>query len=226
MNSRVGVDFVVMGVDLCMKYFREPVSGFTHLFGAVCSLVGMVFLILKSDGISLTVAYIIFGISMFLLFASSAGYHLANGSERLIDNLRRVDHSMIYVFIAGTYTPLLLEILSFEKFILGVSAVWISAAIGIVLKLFFTGKFRVISTLVYLCMGWACLPLVSLLYKALGLGGVVLMVIGGIFYTIGAVVYAAKWPLRDNRVFGFHEIFHILVLAGAASMFAGVYVYL
>lgn len=209
-----------------MKYFREPVSGFTHLLGAVFSLIGMAFLILKSDGIPLTVCYIVFGISMFLLFASSAGYHLANGSKRLIANLRKVDHSMIYVFIAGTYTPLLLQVLSFEKFVLTVSAVWTAAAVGIALKVFFTGKFRVVSTLMYLCMGWACLPLVSSLYRTLGVGGIVLLALGGIFYTAGAVIYAAKWPLRYNKIFGFHEIFHILVLAGAASMFAGVYVYL
>lgn len=209
-----------------MKYFREPVSGFTHLFGALCSLVGMVFLILKSESLILTFAYIIFGLSMFSLFASSAGYHLTQGPKKLIENLRKIDHSMIYIFIAGTYTPVLFGILPFDKFLLASAVVWSISIIGVVLKIFFTGKFRIVSTLLYLCMGWACLPLMSPLYKMIGFAGVLIILLGGIFYTVGAVVYALKWPLRNNKVFGFHEIFHLFVLAGAAFMFAGVYIFL
>lgn len=205
--------------------FRDSVSGFTHLGGAIAAVVGTVFLALKADTPVQLAAYIIFGVSMVLLFSSSATYHLINCSDRVIQAFRKLDHSMIYVFIAGSYTPIIVQAFTSTMQTIYMVGVWTVAAVGVVLKMFLTGKFRVFFTSLYILMGWSGIFAIVPLAKTLGLWGIVLLLVGGAMYTIGGVLYACKWP-KMCRAFGFHELFHIFVLLGATAMFFTIYFFI
>ncbi|MDD2482067.1 MAG: hemolysin III family protein [Lutispora sp.] len=209
--------------------FREPVSGLTHLAGAILSIVGTVFLIVyaASKGAPINIASVsIFGASLILLYTASSLYHLLSVSKKAILVLRKVDHMMIYVLIAGTYTPICLIGLR-EKFGLWLLiGIWSLAVMGIVLKLVWFNAPRWIYTSFYLIMGWLAVIAIAPLVKTIPSAGIWLLVAGGIFYTLGAVIYGAKWPLRNNNIFGFHEIFHIFVMLGSLSHYFLVLEYL
>lgn len=206
------------------KYFRDPVSGFTHMGGAIAAVVGTVFLALRAENAIVLASYIIFGISMILLFSASATYHLTKGPDKLVSVMRKVDHSMIFVFIAGTYTPVVLQAFSGAlkwSYIIGL---WAVAIGGTIFKVFFTGKYRVFFTTIYILMGWSGTMAIMPLTKGIGQNGLLLLIAGGIFYTTGGVIYALKKP-KLWKGFGFHELFHIFVLLGAASMYFVIYLY-
>ncbi|PRR75912.1 PAQR family membrane homeostasis protein TrhA [Clostridium thermopalmarium] len=200
--------------------FREPVSGLTHLFGAVASIFGMVSLIKYEATIpSATplafLAVTMFGLSLILLYTASTVYHLIKSSDKVIKTLRKLDHSMIYILIAGTYTPICLislhGYLRWGMFI----GIWSSALLGIAFKMIWFNAPRWLSTLFYILLGWLAVFIVSPLSKAMAVQGLVYLFLGGIFYTIGALIYATKWPKFKSKLFGFHEIFHLFVLAGS-----------
>ncbi|NMM63863.1 hemolysin III family protein [Clostridium sp. P21] len=205
------------------KIFREPVNGFTHMFGAIVSLVGLILLITKVvfssssiSGLKLT-GVIIFGLSLIFLYTASSVYHLVNSSEKVIKFLRRLDHSMIFILIAGTYTPICLIALSGTlRWVLFVT-VWSMAALGILFKMVWFNLPRWISTSFYIGMGWLAIFVISPISKVLSISGVVWLLLGGIFYTVGGIIYAAKWPKLNIKILGFHEIFHIFVLLGSFS---------
>ncbi|OQB14524.1 MAG: hemolysin-III related [Firmicutes bacterium ADurb.Bin193] len=208
------------------KVFRNTVSGFTHLGGAVLAIAGTVFLALGEAGnVERLASFLIFGISMALLFSASATYHLVTGPAGLIRVCHIIDHCMIYVLIAGTYTPIVS--VSFTGalkwgYIIGI---WAFAFAGILLKAFFTGRFRILSTIIYLVMGWSVIFAIVPLARNLPTGGVVLLLSGGAFYTAGGVIYAAKRP-NIFKYFGFHELFHIFVLLGALAHYFMVLLFL
>ena len=205
-----------------MKVFRDTVSGFTHMGGAIVAIVGTVFLSLRAtSGLELA-TFLIFGVSMVLAFAASATYHLIRGPQKLIDAFRKLDHAMIYILIAGTYTPIVMA--SFESTIrlAYMISIWTVTAIGVTLKILFTGKFRILSTILYLAMGWSIIFAIVPLVKSIGTAGSILLGVGGIMYTIGGIIYATKHP-KLWKNFGFHELFHIFVLLGAVAMFFAVY---
>lgn len=197
---------------------REPVSGFTHLGGAILSVVGTVFLIIYavSMGTPLhVVGYSIFGVSLILLYTASSLYHLLPVSPKAVGVLRKIDHMMIYVLIAGTYTPICLITL---KGALGLGlliAIWSLAILGIVLKLVWFNAPRWLYTAFYVIMGWLVILAVFPLSRAIPPAGMWLLVAGGISYTLGAIIYGTKWPGRNAKVFGFHEIFHIFIIIGS-----------
>lgn len=201
-----------------LKIFcKEPVNGLSHLFGAIAAIFLAPILFKSSTSNSMLIAYWVYVLSMFLLFMSSATYHLLNLSEKTSKVLRILDHSMIFVMIAGTYTPIIVK--SFDSWprILCLGIMWGVALVGIIIKAFFTGKFRVLSTILYIVMGWTVLFIVVPIFRSMGILSMMYMLIGGIFYTLGAVIYSTKKP--NFKHIGFHEIFHICVLLGAASMF-------
>ena len=206
------------------KVFRDTASGWMHVGGAVAAIVGTVFLAITGSSGALIAAYIIFGVSMALLFSASGAYHLIT-RERVYKAFRKVDHAMIFVMIAGTYTPMILQVFSGSARVWYMAGIWAFALCGIILKLFFAGKFRILSTILYLLMGWVCVFSIKPIAATLGLGGILLLSAGGLFYTMGGVFYALKWPGRGKR-FGFHEWFHILILLGAIAMYFMVYFYL
>ena len=202
--------------------FEEKLNVYSHLAGAVLGFVGLVLLIIKSfDGYGPKgiVSFIIFGLSIVILFLASANYH------RAIDlhiRLRRkvIDHCAIYILIAGTYTPFALAAIGGKLgwIIFGIS--WSFALIGIILKIFFTGRFNLLSTLMYLALGWMIIFFISPLMEAIAAGGISWLVAGGVCYTIGAIVYLID-KINLN-----HAIFHFFVLAGCMSHFFAIYFYI
>lgn len=198
---------------------KEPINAFTHFLGFLMSIPIMITLTMKAyQNASLlsVIAFLIFGISLLLLYGASTIYHTLNISQKGTALLRRIDHMMIFVLIAGTYTPVCLIPLrgkwGWTLFI----AVWGFAFAGILLKIFWLNAPRWFSTLLYVVMGWLVLVAFVPLERAIPIGGIVLLASGGIVYTIGAVIYAVKWSKLKLKYFGFHEIFHLFVMGGSA----------
>lgn len=212
------------------NYLREPINGFTHLVGAALSFVGLLALVIKTtlndpSTISLT-AVIIFGISLILLYSASATYHLVVSTDKVISFLRRLDHAMIFILIAGSYTPFCLIALEgatgWTLFFIIVAC----AIAGVSFKLIWFNCPRWISTLIYVGMGWIAVFLILPLYKALSLNGVILLIGGGILYTIGALIYAIKPKIfKNNKYLGYHEIFHIFIMLGSLAHFICIFEY-
>lgn len=204
---------------------RDPVSALTHGIGALLALVGLpvlVYLAAVRGTVWHLIAFPIFGLSLVALYASSTVYHALRVGPNLLNRLRRLDHMMIFVLIAGTYTPFCLGPLRGPWGWSLLGAVWGCAVGGLVIKLYWMSAPRWLSTLIYLVMGWlvvvAAMPLVRSTTPAVT--GALLA--GGIAYTVGAVIYATKWPNPSPGRFGFHEIWHLFVMAGSAAHFLAV----
>lgn len=201
------------------NYLREPVNALTHLSGAVLSLIGtIVLLTTPSTPLSLTaiVSVIIFGLSLMALYTTSGVYHLVNTTDSILLRLKKLDHAMIFVLIAGSYTPFcMLALTGAWKWSI-IITVWSLAILGIVLKVFWINMPRWLSTGFYIGIGWIAAFALKPLYASLSMGGFMFLVLGGLMYTIGGVIYGLKKP-NISPEFGFHEIFHIFVMLGSAS---------
>lgn len=210
-----------MKSELNHRYSRteETLNIVTHGLGLVMSIIALPFLILKAGEIDkefTTTSFVVFGFSMIILYAASTFYHAAkNPKRRRLLNI--VDHAAIYVLIAGTYTPFCLVVLGGKTGWIVFLLSWIFAIIGIILKLFFTGKFDKISTAMYVLMGWQIIFVIKPLMENLSTEGLQYLFFGGISYTIGAVLYSIK-KLPYN-----HAIFHVFVLAGTAFHFIAIF---
>ena len=207
---------------------RDPISGLTHCIGAVLAVLATALLILRSVNPAMPwhiVTFSIFGGGMILLYTASTLYHWLPLSEKGIRTLKRVDQSMIFFYIAATYTPICLIPLRgpWGWSIFGV--IWGFALAGIGLKVFWLYAPRWLSTAIYLGMGWLVLVGVYPLVNSLPVPALLWLVAGGVSYSIGAVIYAMKWPDPLPRYLGFHEIFHLFVLGGSACHFAVMYWY-
>ncbi len=208
---------------------REPMNGFTHFVGIILSIVGMILLI----NLSLQpykplhfFSFSVFGISMILLYTTSTLYHWLKLSEAGVKKLRKADHIMIFIYIAATYTPVCIVALR-GSFGWGMFAViWLVALGGILIKLFWMNAPRWVSTVIYLLMGWLAVVIIYPLINVLQLDALLWLLIGGLFYTVGAVIYAIKKPDPYPGVLGFHEIFHLFVLLGTFSHFWLMYNYI
>ena len=201
-----------------LSKFREPISSLTHLLGAFLSLIGLILLIKYSLDVSNaynTIILAVFGVSSILLYCASSTYHQCLSSEKVIKILRRVDHSMIYVLIAGTYTPICLIALKGRIGTFLFLGVWLLAFIGILLKIVWFDAPRWLYTGFYILMGWISVFAIVPIIRAVSLGGFMWLLAGGLFYTIGAVIYATKRPKINLKFFGFHEIFHIFIMLGS-----------
>lgn len=200
------------------KKIKDPVSGFSHLFGAVLSLAGLVLLVYYS-AVNATpwhvVSFSIFGGSLILLYTMSTLYHLLTVSEKGNTILRKIDHMMIFVLIAGTYTPMCLIPLrgAWGYSLLG--TIWGIAIVGIILKMLWFDAPRWLSTLFYAIMGWLVVIAFVPLCKTVPIRGIAWLAAGGILYSLGAIIYGTKWPDFNLRLIGFHEIFHFFVLSGS-----------
>jgi len=204
---------------------RPLMRGTLHLAAALLAPAGLVVLMFIADSPRRYVGAAIFGTSLILLYASSASYHLVPWPDRLRGVMKRVDHSMIFLFIAGTYTPFCLIVLDYAWGIPMLAVVWTLAAIGVLSKIFWPYAPRWFTVTPYLALGWiGIIPAVQVVSVMSG-GRLTLLVLGGALYTVGAVVYARKWPNPFPRVFGFHEVFHACVIAGSALHFALIALY-
>jgi hemolysin III len=211
------------------NYIREPINGLTHLAGAILSFVGLLAMVVKvstTTPSSLAIAaVIIFGVSMILLYSASATYHMVIARAKVIAFLRRLDHSMIFVLIAGTYTPFCFISLNGKTGALLFSIIASVAVAGVVFKMVWFNCPRWISTALYLAMGWMIVFVFSPLTGSLNTIGLFLLILGGVFYTIGAVIYGAKPKFLQSKYMGFHEIFHIFILLGSLAHFLCVFLY-
>ena len=218
-------------IKLTTMKIKDPISGISHLIGAILSLIGTIFLLYsayKQNDITKIVSFFIFGGSMIFLYNSSAIYHLFGHSPEEVDIFRKIDHAMIYILIAGTYTPFCLIALKGFWGILILVIIWIIAAAGIstvFFKSFWTKVPRWLATGLYMIMGSIIIFFIYPLFKATNIETVIWLLIGGIFYLVGAVIYAMKKP-NILKGFGFHELFHIFVLFGTISHFYAIYRYL
>ncbi len=207
-----------------IKYYspiEEKINIVSHAAGFILSIVALVFLVTHANrhgGVWHIVSFSIFGTSLILLYAASTFYHSAKNPE-LRNRLKIIDHASIYVLIAGTYTPFTLVTLkgAIGWVIFGIS--WGMALTGIILKLFFTGRYNLISTLMYVLMGWLIVFAIKPLINNLPSGGLPWLVAGGISYTIGAILYSIK-QIKFN-----HAIFHMFVLMGSFCHFMSVFFY-
>ena len=194
---------------------EEKLNIYSHVLGIILSIIGLGFLIYKSTHFSEAVSIfslIVFGFSMITLYSASSLYHAATDLTKRA-RLKVFDHVSIYILIAGSYTPFTLISLKNDNGLLVFAIVWTFALIGIIIKLFFTGRFKIISTLMYVLMGWMIVFSFSDLQNNIASTGINWLVAGGIAYTIGAVLYSIK-KIPFN-----HAIFHIFVLIGTFCHF-------
>lgn len=204
------------------RSIREPVNAVTHSIGAVLSVIGLIVLLaegIRNGSARQIVAFSIFGASLVAMYSVSTLYHGLTLSERGLVRARRLDHVMIYILIAGSYTPLCLLFLPGRVGMTLLVAVWILAAIGTVQKFAWIDAPTWLSTALYLGMGWIAILVIKPILRAAPKGFFLWLLAGGLLYSVGSVVHAMKWPRRvvvgSRRVFGSHEIWHLFVMAGS-----------
>jgi hemolysin III len=205
------------------KKIREPVNGLTHLGGAIAAVFGMIALIVISRVQPVKiVSVLVYSFSLIAMFCASAIYHMANVKPFFLQTLRKIDHSAIFLLIAGTYTPFCL--LAFTGFWhWGLFAlIWVIAVIGVLVSIFYIKSPRWLHTGIYVVMGWLCVMAAPQMPAVLPVASMVWLFLGGVIYTLGAVVYATKILDFVPGKFGFHEIWHIFVLLGALVHFLAV----
>ncbi len=203
-----------------LKRLREPVSGLTHLGAAVAAAIGMTILLyLSREDIPKQLSILVYGSALILMFAASACYHLVNSSPQVTQRLRKLDHSAIYLLIAGTYTPICLQFFTdFWRWGL-LAIIWSMALVGIIVKVFIINAPRWLTASIYLLMGWLSIMAIKQILIAMPVGALSWLIVGGGFFTIGAIIYITKKPNFYPGVFGFHEIWHIFVILGCLSHF-------
>ncbi len=212
-----------------MKFLRkikEPMNTLTHFIPFIAAWFGLVSLIILSYGnLSKTITMSIYGASVIALYGTSTLYHALRTTPKKEIILRKVDHMMIYVLIAGSYTPVFYYGLEGAWRWVMLAAVWALALIGIVLKIWFINAPRYVSTSFYVTLGWIALVPIVQLVNNLPLGALIMMVAGGVMYTVGAIIYAAKIFKLPKLRLGFHEIFHIFIATGTFIHFLMILIY-
>ena len=200
--------------------FEEKLNVWSHFAGLVLSVIGLILLIFRAIDLENTWAIIsfpIFGLSMIILYLASTLYHYSK-NPKVRYRLNIFDHAAIYVLIAGSYTPFALVSLNGKEGYTIFLIVWTIALFGIIFKIFFIGRFNILSTVLYVAMGWLIIFSSQTLLKNLNFNGLMWLVSGGISYTIGAAMYSIKIKLN-------HAIFHVFVLLGTFCHFIAVYFY-
>ena len=205
------------------KNFREPVNSLTHWVGAVLALIGLIALLLVGWGTpAKVISLVIYGVSLIFLFAASATYHTVNRKDKVLEIFRKVDHAAIFLLIAGTYTPFC--VIAFSGFWQWgmLSILWSLALIGIIVKIFYIRSPRWLNAGIYVIMGWLGIAAAGQIFNALPVWVITWLVVGGVIYTLGAIVYSTKIFNFVPGVFGFHEIWHIFVILAAMAHFIAV----
>lgn len=213
------------------KHLKDPWSAITHFIGMLMAIFAGIPLLIKAaqePGKIYLVSLSIFLVSMILLYAASTTYHSLDISEKVNQWLKKFDHMMISVLIAGTYTPICLLVLKGTMGIVLLALVWSFAIIGIIIKAFWVNCPKWFSSVLYIGMGWTCVIAFTRLLDALSPGAFGWLLAGGIIYTIGGVIYALKLPIFNNKhkSFGSHEIFHLFVMGGSICHFIVMYVFI
>lgn len=212
-------------------HIKEPGSAITHFIGMVMAFFASVPLLIRAaaqpDKIYI-IAMTVYAASLILLYAASTTYHTFDISEKTNTILKKIDHMMISVLIAGSYTPVCLLVLKGRTGIILLSIVWGIAIAGILIKAFWVYCPKWVSSVLYIGMGWTCVLAFAQLLDSLSPAAFGWLLAGGIIYTVGGVIYALKLPLFNSRHknFGSHEIFHLFVMGGSACHFIVMYAFL
>jgi hemolysin III len=198
---------------------KPLLRGVSHEVAAFVALFGCVALASAASSVRALAGALTYGLSLVTLFGASALYHRPTWSPRPRRIMKRVDHSAIFLLIAGTYTPLCLLLGGRTGAVL-LAVAWGGALLGILRCVFWVDAPRWLGATVYVLLGWVVVPVLADVRAALGPTGLLLLASGGVAYSVGAVVYATRWPDPAPKVFGYHEVFHGLVIVAAACHFA------
>ncbi|MBD5469742.1 MAG: hemolysin III family protein [Lachnospiraceae bacterium] len=206
---------------------REPGSAITHFIACLMASIAALPLILKASSGTTTMALAIFAVSMILLYGASTLYHSVNVSAKALGIFRRIDHMMIFVLIAGSYTPVCLIILGGSLGYSLLALVWGVAIVGMLINIVWITCPKWFSSAIYIAMGWICLLVFGTLWNTLPHAAFGWLLAGGIIYTIGGVIYALKLSVFNSlhKYFGSHEIFHLFVMGGSICHFIFMYCY-
>ena len=218
------------GGEIMQITIREPGSAITHFIGMMLAVFASTPLLIKaavSDGLTAFVAMTVFMLSMIALYGASALYHSVMVKDRILRVFRKIDHMMIFVLIAGSYTPVCLIVLGGSLGYTLLTVVWTIAIIGMLIKALWITCPKWFSSIIYIAMGWVCLGVFGQLWSTLPHSAFLWLLAGGIIYTIGGVIYALKLPIFNNRhrYVGSHEIFHLFVMGGSICHFIFMYLY-
>jgi hemolysin III len=196
---------------------KPRLRGVSHRWAFFASLFAGVALVFVAPGKRAVVAAMVYAVSLSALFGVSALYHRVTWSVPVRRRMRRLDHSMIFLLIAGTYTPFGLLVLSGTLAVVVLAVVWSGALLGMALNMVWIDAPKWFSAIVYLSLGWVAVIAFPQLVSLLGATATSLLVLGGVLYSAGAAVYALRWPNPAPAVFGYHEVFHALVIAAAIT---------
>ena len=213
------------------KHIKDPGSAITHFIGMLMAIFAAVPLLIKAasePGRIYIISLAIYAASLILLYAASTTYHTFDISEKVNTVLKKIDHMMISVLIAGSYTPVCLIVLRGRTGLILLTIVWSIAIAGILIKAFWVYCPKWVSSVLYIGMGWTCVLAFTQILNNMSPAAFGWLLAGGIIYTVGGVIYALKLPVFDNRHknFGSHEIFHLFVMGGSACHFVVMYAFL
>lgn len=217
--------------SLLIKYVKDPGSAITHFIGMVMAMGASIPLLIKAsnqpDPLYL-ISMSVYSLSLILLYAASTTYHTFDRSERVNTVLKKIDHMMISVLIAGSYTPICLLVLEKKTGLVLLGIVWGIALIGILIKAFWVYCPKWVSSVLYIGMGWTCVLAFGQIFHAMSPAGFGWLLAGGIIYTVGGIIYALKLSVFNNRhkYFGSHEIFHLFVMGGSLCHYIVMYAYI
>jgi len=205
---------------------HHPVRGFLHGTAAIASFAGLIVLIVRTSSDLLRMfTMIVFAGSMVALFTTSSLYHSVPWRERWKKRMQRFDHSMIFLLVAGTYTPIAFNVLSSSWKWITLGVVWGIAVFGILQKMFFPKVKNWLSITLYMVMGWFAVIPVRELFDRLPLEAMMLLIVGGACYSLGVILLVTKRPQLFPRIFSYHEVFHVLVISGALLHFLMILLY-
>lgn len=209
---------------------REPGSAITHFIAMMLTVFAAVPLLIKagiSTGERNFVSMVIFVSSMILLYGASATYHSVNLTGKSLRFFKKIDHMMIFVLIAGSYTPVCLTVLDEQLGFQMLTLVWGIAVVGMLIKAFWVTCPKWFSSLIYISMGWVCVLVFGQLWNTLPTAAFLWLLVGGIIYTVGGIIYALKLPIFNSKHkdFGSHEVFHLFVMGGSICHFIFMYLY-
>ncbi|GIH97363.1 hemolysin III family protein [Planobispora siamensis] len=201
---------------------KPRLRGWLHAGALPVTLIAGFVLVALGPTLQARLASVIYAITSGLLFGISATYHRGTLSPRLEEALRRLDHANIYLIIAGTYTPFALLALDGAARVVVLSVIWVGAIAGVLFRVLWTRAPRWLSTALYIALGWTAVFVLPQLMEGAGVAAVVLVIVGGVLYTAGGIVYGLRRPDPSPRWFGFHEVFHAFTLAAYLVQYVAV----
>ena len=211
---------------LTLGKMQNPIRGFLHGGAAVATLVGLILLVIRAWGSAAgIVGALVFGLALLVMYTVSSLYHSIPWGNDWKVRLQRIDHSMIYLVVAGTFTPIAIAALDGVALAVGLGLLWGIAITGVFLKSLLPSVKTWLSVTLQLAMGWIAIVWIPRIVDELGVGAVVLILLGGLCYTVGAVIFLTKWPRLLPESFSYHELFHVLVVTASILHFMAIWIY-